>query len=120
MNVVQTSCTFHCVAFGFLIFRCTRRVKIDGVLRDDSYNQFMEMLGANGWASNDQAFDALCVMAPVLIPLFIVEGLQCWSKDHYFLLQWPFAARAGAYAILLLILILLGVGTGDAFIYFQF
>ena len=95
---------------------------MDGVLRDDSYDQFVEMVsaGQNGWGFDGVTATAFYTIAIVLVPLLVVQSIQLWSKDLEFVLKWPFVARCTAYALLLLILVLFGVSSGDAFIYFQF
>ena len=119
---VQWAWMFHLTVFGFLIFRCNRRIEVDGVWSDASYQQFMEMLtaAANGWGWEAQTGAMLFEMGRVVLPLLVVEALQWKIGDEYFLARLPFWARTSGYAVLLLIFILLGVGTSDSFIYFQF
>ena len=122
MKLLQWFTMFHCTVFGFLIFRCNRRVTVDGIQSDDSYQQFVEMVGAgaNGLGLDGDTLAALSRMSSVLLPLFLMQWFQYRTGDHCFVLRWPFLARTSVYAALLLLFIVLGVSTGDAFIYFLF
>ena len=113
---------FHATLFGWLLFRCTRRVVANGISRDDSWQQMTEMMTAwsNGLGLDTFSAELLARISMFIAPLLIVEFVQIRAGTQYVLLNWPLPVRALGYALLTLVWLTLGVQTGSAFIYFQF
>jgi len=108
--------------FGWLLFRCTRRVEVDGVLRDDSRAQIFEMLTAfhNGWGVDTASFAILLTIAAFALPLVVMQILQYRTGDPLCVLRLRMPARAAIVAGLSMVWLVWGIQAGDAFIYFQF
>ena len=113
---------FQLTVFGFLIFRCSRRVEVDGLFRDFSLSQFTEMLTSwsNGWGLDAAGQSMLFRVLVLTLPLVLIQIAQWWKNDLYFFLKWPLWARSILYGLLLLMYLLWGVTTSNQFIYFQF
>ncbi len=70
---------FQFTLFGWLLFRATRRiVGPDGVSRDDSFRQIIEMVGSfqNGWGFSQDAVGLLGSIALYVHPLVGVQLMQ--------------------------------------------
>ena len=113
---------FQLTLFGWLLFRCTRRVRVDGILRDDSRAQIVEMLTAfrNGWGFDTRALLILLTILAFALPLIVMQVFQYRTGDPLCVLRIPMPARAAIVAGLSVMWLLWGIQTGDAFIYFQF
>ena len=113
---------FHFTLLGWLIFRSTRRVWVDGVSRDDSWAQMAEMLSAfgNGLGLDSGSLELLARVAVLCLPLVIVQWIQYRLQDHLVVLRLPPLARAAVISILLLTWLIWGIQDGESFIYFQF
>ena len=113
---------FHFTLLGWLIFRSTRRVWVDGVSRDDSWAQIVEMLSAfgNGLGLDATSLELLVRVAVLCLPLMIVQWIQYRLQDHLVVLRLPLLGRAAVISILLLTWLIWGIQDGESFIYFQF
>ena len=113
---------FHFTLLGWLIFRSTRRVWVDGVSRDDSWAQMAEMLSAfgNGLGLDAGSLELLVRVAVLCLPLVIVQWIQYRLQDHLVVLRLPLLGRAAVISILLLTWLIWGIQDGESFIYFQF
>jgi hypothetical protein len=113
---------FQFTLFGWLLFRCTRRVRVDGILRDDSRAQIVEMLTAfrNGWGFDTRALVVLLTILAFALPLIVMQVFQYRTGDPLCVLRVPMPARAAIVAGLSVMWLLWGIQAGDAFIYFQF
>src|SRR5262249_14161187 len=114
---------FQFTLFGWLLFRCTRRVEVDGLLRDDSRAQVFEMLTSfrNGWGLD--AASSLAILLSIVafgLPLLVMQVLQYWTGDPLCVLRLPMPARVVIVAGLSVVWLMWGIQAGDAFIYFQF
>ena len=120
--LVRWLAMFHATLFGWLLFRCTRRVEIDGRLRDDSWNQMIEVLTslANGVGLDETSWLLLCEIALTIAPLLVIQYFQFRSKNLLIVLDCSLLARICCYSFLLATLLLMGIQSGGAFIYFQF
>jgi D-alanyl-lipoteichoic acid acyltransferase DltB (MBOAT superfamily) len=114
--------TFHFTLLGWFIFRSTRRVWVDGVSRDDSWAQMVEMLSAfgNGLGLDAGSLELLARVAVLCLPLVIVQWMQYRLQDHLVVLRLPLLGRAAVISILLLTWLIWGIQDGESFIYFQF
>ena len=113
---------FQFTLFGWLLFRCTRRVEVDGFLRDDSRSQILEMLTAfhNGWGVDTASLAILSTIAAFALPLVVMQVFQYRTGDPLWVLGLRMPARAAIVAGLSTVWLLWGIQAGDAFIYFQF
>ena len=113
---------FHFTLLGWLIFRSTRRVWVDGVSRDDSWAQMAEMLSAfgNGLGLDSGSLELLARVAVLCLPLVIVQWIQYRLQDHLVVLRLPLLGRAAVISVLLLTWLIWGIQDGESFIYFQF
>ncbi len=109
---------FQFTLFGWLLFRCTRRV--DG--RDDSFAQIIEMLTAfrNGWGLDLAAVRLALYLAVLAVPLLLLEWYESRRGHAEITFMWPRPLRVGVAAAMLFSWIVWGVSDGQAFIYFQF
>jgi alginate O-acetyltransferase complex protein AlgI len=119
---VQTLLMFQLTLFGWLLFRCTRRIEAQGRMVDDSFRQMVEMMTS---FTNGSGFDAasLWLAATILafcLPLLAVEMVQYRSGDQFFMLKLPVPAQAALVASLIFTWLMWGIQAGTAFIYFQF
>jgi alginate O-acetyltransferase complex protein AlgI len=114
--------TFHFTLLGWLIFRSTRRVWVDGVSRDDSWRQMLEMVSAlrNGLGLDVGSLELLVHVAVLCLPLLIVQWIQYRLQDHLVVLRLPMLGRAAAISLLVLTWLIWGIQDGESFIYFQF
>ena len=113
---------FQFTLFGWLLFRATRRVSVEGGgTRDDSLSQLVEMLSspANGLglAAAGELFLRILIVS---WPLVLMQIAQFRSGELDVLLKSPRLVRVLAFAVLILTWLLLGVQSGASFIYFQF
>jgi alginate O-acetyltransferase complex protein AlgI len=113
---------FQFTLFGWLLFRCTRRIETRNGSVDDSLRQITEMITsfANGWG-----FDAVSARLAVTVlacwlPVLAVELVQYRTGDPFFVLKLPAPAQVALVASLVFTWVIWGVQVGQAFIYFQF
>jgi D-alanyl-lipoteichoic acid acyltransferase DltB (MBOAT superfamily) len=113
---------FQFTLFGWLLFRSTRKIVLDGVPHDDSFAQIGEMLLSyrHGLGLDASTLLLLSRIAFFTWPLLIVQCLQYRTRDHYCMLRWPLPVRVGLVSWLSLTWVLWGVEAGATFIYFQF
>ncbi len=113
---------FHFTLGGWLLFRSTRRVEVDGRWVDDSWAQMMEMLGsaANGWGFDAAAGAAALKIAAFALPLLAVQWVQERRSDYLWLLKLGRPWRVAVGGLLVWSWLVFGVQAGEAFIYFQF
>ena len=114
---------FNAVVFGFIIFRSSRRVMDEGVLRDDSIRQIMEFLTCyrNGMGGDLASLETLGSILMLSLPLFVIQAFQFRTQDHHFMLETrSVLAKAMIFSVLAFTWLVKGVQSGDAFIYFQF
>ncbi len=113
---------FQFTLFGWLLFRCTRRIEIDGTLRDDSGAQIIEMLTAfrNGWGFDAASLAIVVSIVAFALPLLAMQLFQYRTGDHQCMLRLPMPARALLVAGLSVMWLVWGMQAGEAFIYFQF
>jgi D-alanyl-lipoteichoic acid acyltransferase DltB (MBOAT superfamily) len=121
-RVISAAVMFQFTLFGWLLFRCTRRVLVAGLGQDDSFNQILEMLTSyrNGWGFDTASWHLLATIAAFCVPLLLIQFVQFRSGEPLFIRLLPTPARAGVVAALSVSWLVWGVQTGDAFIYFQF
>lgn len=121
-RALWTAVMFQFTLFGWLLFRCTRTLVIDGRRVDDSFRQIIEMLTAfqNGWGFDLDSLRLLGTIILFCLPLLFVQWGQFRSSDQFFMLQLPVPARAAVLATLSMVWLVWGIQSGDAFIYFQF
>jgi D-alanyl-lipoteichoic acid acyltransferase DltB (MBOAT superfamily) len=113
---------FQLTLFGWLLFRCTRRVQGAAGSHDDSLAQIVEMLTAfrNGWGFDLAALQLLAQVALLAVPLLLLEWYECRRGNPEITFAWPRWVRVGVTAAMLFSWLFWGVNAGDAFIYFQF
>lgn len=121
-RAISTAAMFQFTLFGWLLFRCTRRVLVAGHGQDDSLNQILEMLTSyrNGWGFDAASGHLLATIAAFCLPLLLIQFVQFRSGEPLFIRLLPTPARAGVVAALSVSWLVWGVQSGDAFIYFQF
>jgi D-alanyl-lipoteichoic acid acyltransferase DltB (MBOAT superfamily) len=110
--VLRVLVCFHFVCLGWLIFRCekTRYLRL-------MIPSFMDVRG--WWYIRYQGSDALYVLA-LIVPLLVVELVQCAKRDEQVLLRMPWALRAAVYTAGAYAFILWGRFDSNPFIYFRF
>jgi D-alanyl-lipoteichoic acid acyltransferase DltB (MBOAT superfamily) len=113
---------FQLTLFGWLLFRCTRRVQDATGSHDDSLAQIIEMLTSfrNGWGFDVVALQLLAQVALLAVPLLLLEWYECRRGNPEITFAWPRWLRVGVTAAMLFSWLFWGVNAGDAFIYFQF
>ena len=114
---------FQFTLFGWLLFRCTRRLPTAaGYTRDDSFNQIVEMLTSfrNGWGVDAASLHLLATIGAFCLPLLLIQFVQFRSGEPLFIRLLPAPARQAVVAALVVAWLLWGVQSGDSFIYFQF
>jgi len=121
-RLVAMAVMFQFTLFGWLLFRSTRVITVDGRPMDDSFHQIVEMLLSfrNGLGLDGEFFHLLAKIAAVCLPLLLVQAIQYRTGDQFALLRLPRPALAAVAAALVLSWMLWGVQSGGAFIYFQF
>ena len=121
-RVVNVLVMFQFTLLGWLLFRCTRRVAIDGGFRDDSFRQILEMLSSfrNGWGFDATGLQIFVTIALFTLPLLVIQWFQFRTNDQFFMLRLPAPVRVVLVSSLALVWLMCGIQTGDAFIYFQF
>jgi D-alanyl-lipoteichoic acid acyltransferase DltB (MBOAT superfamily) len=119
---ISAAVMFQFTLFGWLLFRCTRRVLMAGYTRDDSFNQITEMLTSfrNGWGVDTTSLQLLATIGAFCLPLLLIQFVQFRSGEPLFIRLLPTPAREGVIAVLLVAWLLWGIQSGDSFIYFQF
>jgi D-alanyl-lipoteichoic acid acyltransferase DltB (MBOAT superfamily) len=115
---------FQFTLFGWLLFRCTRSVFVDGVRVDQSFQQITEFLGAlsRGFAWTADATMLVQALALFVGPLLVLESCldpDPRSEDRGFL-DRPAWVPVFAHAVLAFFIVRYGVESANAFIYFQF
>jgi hypothetical protein len=113
---------FQFTLLGWLLFRSTRVITVDGRPVDDSFHQIVEMLLSfrNGLGLDGESFHVMAQIAIMCLPLLVVQAIQYRTGDQFVLLRLPRTALAAVVAALALSWMLWGVQSGGAFIYFQF
>jgi len=113
---------FQFTLLWWLLFRCTRRVMVNGRLRDDSFAQIVEMLGSfrNGWGFDATSLSLLTSIAAFGVPLLLVQWAQWRARNQFVVFDMPTPARVAIVSALTVVWLVWGVQSGDAFIYFQF
>jgi len=111
---------FHLTLIGWLIFRSTRVVIIDGIPQDRSGAQLVELLSAyqNGWYSAN-VVNIAGEVAFFAIPLILIEIYRGTDQQLAEAVSRPYAGPALAGVIMFLVA-LWGVQNASSFIYFQF
>lgn len=114
--------TFHFFLAGLVIFRCSRRVWVDGRLVDDSFAQLLEVLTSfrNGWGVDVRSLEVLQSLSLFIVPMIILEWFQLRKNDHLFMFRMVRPARAAFAGCALFYWLIWGVQAGESFIYFQF
>ncbi len=121
-RVLSIPIMFHLTLFGWLLFRCTRTVFVDGVPDDQSFEQIGEFLGA--W-SRGVGFDADLLTVAMQLALFAVPlfAFELLNAKHRLWHPLYFGSRVRSIlisALLLFLIVRYGVQNADSFIYFQF
>jgi D-alanyl-lipoteichoic acid acyltransferase DltB (MBOAT superfamily) len=121
---VATAVMFHVTLFGWLLFRCTRGVMVDGVWMDQSFPQIMEFLTSASrgfaWTADTTAIASALVL--FVTPLLVLEWCldpEPRQEDRGFFGR-PGWAPVLAHAVIAFFIIRYGVASANAFIYFQF
>jgi alginate O-acetyltransferase complex protein AlgI len=123
VKALQVFVMFQFTLFGWLLFRSNRRVMVDGISRDDSFKQILEMVFSfqNGWGFTMESFNLFSQVAAYASMLVIMDWLQAQSGNRYPVLAWRSqSAKAFTIAALTFTMLVWGVQTGANFIYFQF
>jgi D-alanyl-lipoteichoic acid acyltransferase DltB (MBOAT superfamily) len=113
---------FQFTLFGFLLFRATRRVLIDGVWVDQGLHQVSEFLSApaRGMMWTADASTLLAAAALYILPLLVLEFfLNADREDRGFLDRSSWVPVA-VHATVLFFIFRYGVQNASTFIYFQF
>ncbi|MCH9694269.1 MAG: MBOAT family protein [Gammaproteobacteria bacterium] len=113
---------FQFTLFGWLLFRCTRVVFVDGVPEDQSFTQIGEFFGAwsRGIGFDSSFLDMAGRLLFFSVPLFAFEALN-FRNRLWFPLQ--FGSRllsVSVVALMLFLVVRYGVQDASSFIYFQF
>ena len=113
---------FQFTLFGWLLFRSTRKIQVNGVLIDDSKNQIIEMLQAfnSVVVPSMQFVEQLLSVLFFILPLVIVEVLQKKHQSTYIIYHMNRYHVNLIFAVILFLMIRYGVQSSNAFIYFQF
>ncbi|MCI0459325.1 MAG: MBOAT family protein [Gemmataceae bacterium] len=117
-----TGLMFQFTLFGWLLFRCNRRVPTATGSYDDSFTQIVEMLTSfrNGWGLDLAALQLLLSVALLAVPLLLLEWYEHRRGNEEVTFAWPRWMRVGVTAAMVFSWIFWGVADGEAFIYFQF
>jgi alginate O-acetyltransferase complex protein AlgI len=113
---------FHFTLFGWLLFRSTRTVIVDGARVDESFMQIGELLGA--WTRGfmfdgvfmSTAYQLLLFSVPLFLPEILNARHRLWHPLY-------FGSRMRSICVVSLMLFLVvryGVQNANSFIYFQF
>jgi D-alanyl-lipoteichoic acid acyltransferase DltB (MBOAT superfamily) len=120
---LQVFIMFQFTLFGWLLFRANRRVTVDGISKDDSFAQVLEMVFSfrNGWGFTVESLNLFAQIATYASMLVLMNWIQIQSGNRYPVLAWRSqTAKALAIATLSFTLLVWGVQSGENFIYFQF
>lgn len=101
---------FHAVCVGWLLFRAQNWSDVVSMVSQAVSAPVLDGAFWSGIAS----LIVLCA------PLWFLEAMQEWKKDHLVIFRWSPLPRACFYALLLFMLLTLGETGSLAFIYFQF
>ena len=113
---------FHFTLFGWLLFRCTRRVLQDGVWVDQSFPQIVEFLTApaRGFAWGPEAQSLALALAVFVLPLIFLEWMMDPDREDRGFLDRPAWVPALVHATIAFFIVRYGIQNANAFIYFQF
>lgn len=121
---LATIVMFQFTLFGWLLFRCTRGLLVDGVWIDQSFEQILEFLAATsrGFAWTADVSELAFALVLFVTPLIVLEWCldpEPREEDRGFFTR-PAWAPVLAHAVIVFFIVRYGVATANAFIYFQF
>jgi alginate O-acetyltransferase complex protein AlgI len=121
-RVLSIALMFNATLFGWVLFRSTRRVLVDGAWVDQSFQQIMEFLTApaRGFAWTPEAATLLGTMALFIVPLILIEHFMDPTQEDRGFLNRPAWVPVLVHAVIAFFIVRYGVQEANAFIYFQF
>ena len=119
---VAIAVMFQFTLFGWLLFRCTRRVLQNGVWVDQSFPHIIEFLTApaRGFAWGPDAMALTMALALFVLPLLAIEWFMDPDREDRGFLDRPAWAPTLVHAAIAFFVVRYGMQNANTFIYFQF